>query len=296
MSAVFSLVYDGDAVAPGSIDARDLAPALLAFADLIDEAAPLVSPPLPSLSVRVNPDFKRGSFEVVLGVSGVVGRLLSLFTSQEVDAISNLFQILGISAIPGAHGFFQLIRRARGRKPTSVSVTTSTTTTVTFEGDLPVEVQTAALRLLDNPRARGAAETITRPLTRDGYDEMVIRHGGQESFRLGRDEVEYFAAPVDRDQQRVTDANVWVKIVTLSFEPKLKWRVSDGQRKFYVTILDEDFIRRVLDGRAQFKAGDTLLVTMRTTQWMDAGELKSDYAITAVLQQGDSIPSQLSLP
>ena len=72
MSAnAFSLVYDGPPVAEGTIDARDLAPALLALADLIDEAAPVVDPELPRLSLRVRPDFREGSFEVYLQLANL---------------------------------------------------------------------------------------------------------------------------------------------------------------------------------------------------------------------------------
>ena len=78
MSAnAFSLVYDGPPVAEGTIDARDLAPALLALADLIDEAAPVVDPELPRLSLRVRPDFREGSFEVYLELANLYSKFVS---------------------------------------------------------------------------------------------------------------------------------------------------------------------------------------------------------------------------
>ncbi len=64
----FSIVYDGEPVAEGTIDARDLAPALLAFADLVDEAAPLIDPNLPRISVRVRPIFRRGHLRSTLSL------------------------------------------------------------------------------------------------------------------------------------------------------------------------------------------------------------------------------------
>lgn len=40
--AQFSIIYDGEALDEGSIDAKELAPALLALAEVIEEAQPLI--------------------------------------------------------------------------------------------------------------------------------------------------------------------------------------------------------------------------------------------------------------
>ena len=87
----FSILYDGQPVAEGTIDARDLAPALLAFADLVDEAAPLVDPNLPRLSLRVRPDFKEGSFEIYLEIANLYARFVSLFSGPDAQAWSSFF-------------------------------------------------------------------------------------------------------------------------------------------------------------------------------------------------------------
>lgn len=94
MSAnAFSLVYDGPPVAEGTIDARDLAPALLALADLIDEAAPVVDPELPRLSLRVRPDFREGSFEVYLELANLYSKFVSLFSGPDAQAWASFLQI-----------------------------------------------------------------------------------------------------------------------------------------------------------------------------------------------------------
>lgn len=97
----FSIVYDGEPVAEGTIDARDLAPALLAFADLVDEAAPLIDPNLPRISVRVRPDFQKGSFEVHLELANLYAKFVSLFSGPDAQAWSSFFQIIGLSGVAG---------------------------------------------------------------------------------------------------------------------------------------------------------------------------------------------------
>ena len=102
MSAnAFSLVYDGPPVAEGTIDARDLAPALLALADLIDEAAPVVDPELPRLSLRVRPDFREGSFEVYLELANLYSKFVSLFSGPDAQAWASFLQIIGIAGVAG---------------------------------------------------------------------------------------------------------------------------------------------------------------------------------------------------
>jgi hypothetical protein len=62
----FILVYDGEDLDSGSIDARDLAPALLAFADLVDQSGRVVVPEMPRVTVRVQTGFRKGSFDIGL--------------------------------------------------------------------------------------------------------------------------------------------------------------------------------------------------------------------------------------
>jgi hypothetical protein len=64
--AQFSIVYDGEAVAEGSIDAKELAPALMALAEVIEQAQPLIPELEAPISLRVRSDFERGSFEIHL--------------------------------------------------------------------------------------------------------------------------------------------------------------------------------------------------------------------------------------
>jgi hypothetical protein len=143
----FSILYDGQPVAEGTIDARDLAPALLAFADLVDEAAPLVDANLPRLSLRVRPDFKEGSFEVYLEIASLYSKLVSLFSGPDAQAWSAFFQIVGIS---GAVGVFQLIYSSKGRAATKVTIEHKETVIVTFEGDGPISVDSRVWALFQN--------------------------------------------------------------------------------------------------------------------------------------------------
>jgi hypothetical protein len=275
----FSILYDGQPVAEGTIDARDLASALLAFADLVDEAAPLVDPNLPRLSLRVRPDFKEGSFEVYLEIANLYAKFVSLFSGPDAQAWSSFFQIVGLA---GAAGVFQLIFRSKGRKPTKVTIERKETVTVTFEGDEPFTVDSRVWALFQNFRARKAIEKILSPLTERGFDLFKIKHKGKESLSVTEAEAAYFKAPSEHEGETISEVDTRVVIVSPSFNQGNKWRVSDGARTIYVAIRDETFERSVQQGAEAFRKGDTLHVTLRTTQWLEDGKLCAEYSLAKV--------------
>lgn len=93
-NAHFSIIYDGEGLAEGSIDVKDLAPALLALAEVVDEAQPLVPELDARLSLRVRSNFEHGSFEVHLELAKLYQQIVGLFSGQDATAFANLFQIL----------------------------------------------------------------------------------------------------------------------------------------------------------------------------------------------------------
>lgn len=275
----FSIVYDGDPVSEGTIDARDLAPALLAFADLVDEAAPLIDPNLSRISVRVRSDFQKGSFEVYLELANLYAKFVSLFSGSEAQAWSSFFQIVGLA---GFAGVFQLVKRSKGRKPTKITIERSETVTITFEGDDPITVDNRVWQLFQNIRARKAIEKIMSPLIDRGFNLFKIRHAGSESLTVSDSEAGYFVAPSEHEGETTSEIDARVVIVSPSFNSGNKWRVSDGARTLYVAIRDEAFERSVQVGGEAFRKGDTLYVTLQTKQWVEDGKLRAEYSIAKV--------------
>lgn len=283
----FSIVYEGEPVETGTIDARDLAPALLAFADLLDEAAPLADPNLPQVSLRVRPNFKKGSFEVYLNIAGFYDQFVGMFSSNDAQAWSAFLGIVGISGF----GIFQLILRSKGRKPTSITFERTETVRVTFEGEEPLEVDSRLWKLFQNFRARKAIEKIVSPVLDRGYASFRIKRNGEDALFVDQDSAEYLRAPSEHEGESSSDAQTRLVIVSPSFNPGNKWRVSDGGRTLHVSIQDESFQRAVQNGAEAFRKGDTLHVTLRTTQWLEEGKLQADYAIVKV-HQHDQAPWQ----
>jgi len=294
--AHFSIVYDGEALAEGAIEARDLAPALLALAEVFEEAQPLVPELETRITLRVRAGFERGSFEVTLEVAKLYQQVVSLFSGQDATAWANLFQIIGIAGVAGLVGLLQLIKRARGRKSVSVTIERSERIRVTFEGDAePIEVDRRVWALFNKMRVRKAIEQVIAPLLRQGIDSFKIRHKGRDSLSVAQDEAKYFLAPTEHEGETISSTDTRVVIVAPSFQEGNKWRVSDGSRTIFVAIEDPGFVGAVQSGREAFRKGDILRVTLQTRQWLEGTELKAEHAIVKVLEH-ESAPEQQNLP
>lgn len=281
MSALksFSVIYDGEDIANGTIDVRDLAPSLLALADLVDNTAALALQDAPRYSLRVKSDFRTGSFEVGLEFARLYQQLVSLFSTQDAQAIASMLQILGIS---GAFGLLQLVRKSKGRKPTKVTIERTERVSITFEGEEPDSVPISVFNLFKSFNARKAIERLVDPLNRDGVDILKFRANSEDCFVVKKDEVQYFKAPSDLEGETVTFSDTRLVIVSPSFIPQNKWKFYDGARNFFASIEDEEFVFEVQNGREAFRKGDMLFVSLKTIQWVEAGKLKVEYAIEKV--------------
>jgi len=275
----FSFTYDGPPVQEGSIDARDLAPSLLALADLVDEAAPLVHSEVARLSVRIKPTFEKGSFVVHFDIADLYSKFISLFGSPEAQAWSAFFQIVGLA---GAMGVLQLIKKAKGRKPTSVSFEHTEKVTLTFEGELPEQYDKRVWELFENARARKAIEKLVSPVADKGFESFKIYTGKEEALSVTTEEAPFFKAPPDKNDRHVVEFETRLVIVAMSFNAGNKWRVWDGSKTLYVSLGDEAFNESVQKGIETFRKGDSLYVTLKITQWVENSTLNAEHTIVKV--------------
>lgn len=292
--AHFSIVYEGEALAEGAIEARDLAPALLALAEVFEEAQAVVPQPDARITLRVRAGFERGSFEVHLELVKLYQHVVSLFSGQDATALANLFQILGIAGVAGLLGVLQLIKRARGRRPVSVTIERSERVRIIFEGEDPIEVDRRVWALFSKMSVRKAIEQVIAPLFKPGIDSFKIRHKGKDTLKVAQDEAKYYLAPTEHEGETISSTDTRVVIVAPSFQEGNKWRVSDGSRNIFVSIEDPAFVGAVQSGHEAFRKGDILRVTLQTRQWLEGAELKAEHAIVKVLQH-ESAPEQRNL-
>lgn len=278
----FQIYFDGSALEGGVIDARELAPSLIALADLFDASNQEVTGGNANVKLKVHADFKNKCFEVNLSVfAGYTKQFVDIFSAPEAQAVSAICSIVGVSGI----GLLQLIKRSKGRPlKRKVSIQRTENVEIEFEGEEPFEVDQKVFNLFDSPNVREAALRFIEPLETSGYEEVGIKYRGQETFHLKQSEAYYFRTLSDNEEELVSEAQAYVRIVTMSFKEGNKWRVHDGSSSKSVDILDIDFLRKVRTREELFGNDDYLRVLMRTRQWREEGKIKVSHAIVKVLK------------
>ena len=95
------IVYDGPALATHEMDARELAPALLAFSALFEEANAIFNKDRAKIAINVKASFKSGSFGIDLSVvQDLFQNLLNFGSRPEVASAATLITLLGLVRLP----------------------------------------------------------------------------------------------------------------------------------------------------------------------------------------------------
>lgn len=304
-SASFQVVYDGPALAGSTIDVRDLAPALLALGDVIEQANLTLNDGRAAVSLRVSASFKSGCFGIDFTVAqGLYDQVVGLFKDPAVASARELAEAVGFTFEKGAAvaaGVIGLVRWLRNRRINKVVLLDDRRARIEVDGD-QFETEQITIALLRNFKLRQALEAaIAKPLEKDGFDSVAITNDSKQGFTvITRAERGYFVAPPPETEQlddQTSTANL--QLVSVAFKGDNKWRFFDGNTAFYASISDSEFVHRVQMGEENFAAGDILTVTLRRRQWLEADTMKAEFEVEKVLKHRRGmaqIPMQFDPP
>ncbi|HVU04798.1 MAG TPA: hypothetical protein VHE30_23760 [Polyangiaceae bacterium] len=286
------IAYDGEALRSGTMDVRDLAPALMALSDLFDEANKVLNGKDSTIELRVQPDVRIGSFDIgVQVVQPFVRQMLQLFSGDQASGLANLIEILGFTVgVP--IGLIALVKRIRGRKVRRMVLMDDGRTRLILEGDEHGEeiVISRQLAVVFNDLAvRRALAKLLEPLRRDGIDKFEARtQDGEVIETVVRDDLQSFEPPPPAQAVAVKvlkhEFEQAFSLVSVVFKDGNKWRVSDGQNTINVTIADEAFLAKVNARDITFAKDDTIVCKIRQEQTIGAdGALKIESTVLQVL-------------
>lgn len=288
-STSFQVVYDGPALAGSTIDVRDLAPALLALGDAIEQANFTLNAGKTSVALRVNASFKSGCFGIDFSVvQSLVDQMTALFKEPSVVGAKEVTEQLGFAYEKGAlavGGVVGLIKWLRNRKIRKIVLLDHGLARIELDDD-KIETEQRTIALLRNFKLRLALEAaIAKPLEREGFDSVAITTRPEDGFvTITKAERSYFSAPAAETEQlddKTSTANL--QLVSVAFKGDNKWRFYDGTTQFHAAIIDEHFVHRVQAGEENFAAGDILSVTLRKRQWLEGDVMKAEHEILEVL-------------
>lgn len=281
----FRVTYDGPALQAHDMDVRELAPALLALADLLKAANEDMFGDKADVRVSVRAGFKEGSFGIeMVFFQDLFTQLTELFTGKEASAAANAFTIISGIGLLGGGGVIGALRWLRGRRIERIE--NRQDLAVIHTQDESLEIDLATLRLLKNKRLRTELRNVLRPLDAEGIDSVSITRGSAIGETILRGELDYFSPRSDEDEplSDSTTRGVILQIESAVFKEGNKWRFTDGSRSFYAAIEDPDFLARIASGEERFGKADMLVVDLRQIQYAANGELKSEWRILRVTE------------
>jgi hypothetical protein len=299
-TAHIRIVYDGDALQDGSMDVRDLAPALLALSDLIDESNKLLNPKPGTVQIRARRDIETGSFDIgITIIQSWPSQVLQFFAGEQMSGLSNLLGILGLSAATLATPLLLAIKWLRGRKVTSVEVIGDDDVRITVEGDQIVVTKPVASLLADR-RIRSLIAMLLDPLRREGIDRFDVSGPGEPVVTsIVKAELPSFDPPdpIGSPPEILTSTEYEqaYTVVSPSFREGNKWRLYDGQSTVSATIEDNDFLARVDNHDEAFVKDDVIVCKVRQMQNVGPDGLRSTLSILKVVEHRHA-PRQTVLP
>ena len=279
--AHLDMVFDGPALADGSMNVRDLAPAMMAVGSFFEAANRITNGERTSVSVNVRAT-SAGSFQVFFEVVQNL-EAVDVLRADIGDFLTtaNALKALLIGGGGLASGIFALIKWLRGRKPQLTKINESLYT-FSVDGET-YEVPMELLRLYQDAAVRRNIQDMVRPVKEPGIDRFMLRDAGQTIQEVTKSEVEAFDVPEYQDLLLDEERRHAFSIVSLAFKENNKWRLTDGQNTFSVSMRDDAFQRRVDNNDIAFAKGDVLVCDLRTIQWQVEDGVKSEYEVIKVV-------------
>lgn len=282
------VAYTGEAVNDGTMNANELALALLALSNLISEANQTLNNDGSTIEVRISSHFERGSFEMLLNLVRTLPQQIKLFFSESSYSLGQILNELGLAATLSGINLLELIRQLKGKQPQKIERIDENKARIIFEEN-KIEVSIGVLKLFKSEKVKRHIDEAIQPLKNEGVDSVEFRDANNNEVRgkIIKDETEYFRefAQGEGLKEKTSSQELMLRILNVNFERGLKWRFDDGESKFYATVQDEKFLEAVESGRISFGCGDIITAEIETTQQYVGVELrKSVKTITKVIQ------------
>lgn len=280
--STFRITYDGSALDTHEMDARELAPALLAISDLLEASNRVLNDNRAEVSVRVRGSFKSGSFGIDFAVAQKLSnQLVELFSGQNANAIANAAAIATL-LWGGSKGLVATLKWIHGRKITKVIEHEGRAKLFVDEDAYDVELP--VLALLRDYELRRALESATKPLERNGIDILAFGTDGEIQDTILKSEAPWFAVPATEDEPLdEVEYEATLQIARIEFNEDNKWRFTDGEASFYATILDDDFLNRINKCEEVFSKGDILRARIKKRQWLSGEKMRTEYFVLQVI-------------
>jgi hypothetical protein len=291
----FQIIYDGSTLQNHEMDVRDLAPALLAVGDLLEETNKTIYGDVAKVNVNVKGSFKTGCFQVDFTLVQTLSSQINAFlnTREGVSTVA-LLSILGLNAI-NSFGLLPFIAWVKNRNIKKITKIGHGKSTVEID-DEKKEVEDKVIDLYRNIKVRKSIEIIIyQPLQVQGVDKFAVKYK-KDIFTVKDEQKDYYKTPEIKDEPLGDETRqVFLTALSISFVDDNKWRFSDGNVSFFASVKDETFLKQIQENRDGFFKDDIFEVKLREKQWLSDTGIKTEYEVVKVLNHR-SAAKQIKLP
>lgn len=271
----FAVRYKGPALQAGEMDVRDLAPALLAMAEVFQETHAMLNPTSPQISLQIRAA-SRGSVVVDLVI-----HLPDAIAALALPAPEMVKQVL-----EGFKALFELVKMMRGRKAEDIEQRLSPGEVNFIDKETSLSVRAGIFELSKNAKVRKQMSRVVEPVRREGIEQLEVLSGGRLLVKVNKQDAPYFdpPAPAPALPPTSTEEERLVTLESVEFKEGNRWDLTDGNASFSAKIADESFLSEVDAGEA-FRKGDQLRCRVLIEQSVDGkGQLHASYTVTQVFQ------------
>lgn len=283
------VAYDGEALRDGTMDVRELAPALLAIGSLCDRANYLLNGERATVSVRVRVSDK-GSFKFLVELwQSIPEPVRELLAVQKISDANDILTFLGFLG-GGTASALGVLKWLKGRKPAKEEPLPTGFTRIEVN-NINIEVRNQVVILAKDPVIKEEWGSTLKPLERPGIDTFEIRSGNERLEVVKESEATYFhpqqesVAAVEQPPIHDGVAETPLVIIKPSFREDLKWEFARDSvaGKFSAEMKDQEFLERVKRREETFGVGDVLIADLHTkTYFTPQGTVRTDYEVLKV--------------
>ncbi|MCV2508824.1 MAG: hypothetical protein N4Q32_00070 [Neisseriaceae bacterium] len=285
----FFVIYDGPLLENNEFEVRELAPAILAINDLIEESSKIIYGDSNKISLCVKANFKAGSFGIELATH-IQSMMSYLFDSNHVEYAKNLLEVIGFIG-SGCYSLFLLLKKLKNRKIKTVIKDESEENTyiIHLEDGETIKTSFEALELYRSMKIRRSTEQMLKPLSKDGIDSFAIAQYHKKkstiTFEILQEEIRYFQAPRQAEEKLGTNiGTVYATLISPALDGGYQWRFDSGNDVFAADMCDEKFLLKIDEKEVSFTQGDIFQMELETTQILnDLGKIKKEYKVIKVL-------------
>jgi len=313
MKKHLNLIYriEGEKIEQG-IDVYELAPALLALADLINQGHKSINQDHSDLGINIKP-FEKGSFlvDIALFAKDNLQHLMDFTNSQEATKIKQTLELIGLISkevgIP-AGGLIGLLLWLKG-KPKKVEPIEKNKYKITSKEGSTIIVEGDVYNLYNNENVlSNAGKAYGKLLNQEGVStvESYLKDQPSRNVKIDKNDyeaIENSAGLVNKDEEH-KDEEANQNIVIMYLQPKrgsyegapTHWSFyvgSDKKESITATIKDQGFLDRINSGQLRPHHTDLLKVQIKTTQIIKGNEIKTKREILKILEHIEA-PSQNS--